>query len=161
LLIIGVDKCQIRPTAIINNQQPIFNSQPETVNDHQLIIPLDHPDVVQPRAADFVYSSLVNLLDAQMEKMTATVEQLRPWMDSEPMNRIPAERVNDIEPYWNNGYFSGDDARIAYALVRARKPAAIVEIGSGNSTKFFRRAISESRTKSTLVSIDPAPRAEI
>src|SRR5262249_51799095 len=96
-----------------------------------------------------------------MKNMTATVETLRSWIDSESLNKVHSERINDTEPYWNNGYFSGDDARVAYALVRAHRPAAIVEIGSGNSTKFFRKAIADGYTRTKLVSIDPEPRSEI
>lgn len=46
-------------------------------------------------------------------------------------------------------------------MVRAYKPARIVEIGSGNSTKFFRKAISDANINSSLISIDPYPRATI
>jgi predicted O-methyltransferase YrrM len=126
-----------------------------------LTVPLDSPDVVKPWPAGFVYGNVLKLLESHMKSMTAKIEELRSWIDCEPLKKVPAERVNDTEPYWNNGYFSRGDARVAYALVRSHRPAAIVEIGGGNSTKFFRKAIAEGYTKTKLVSIDPAPRAEI
>jgi hypothetical protein len=126
-----------------------------------LTVPLDYPDVVRPRPAGFVYGNVLKVFESHMKTMTAKIEELRSWIDCEPLNKVPVERVNDTEPYWNNGYFSGDDARVAYALVRSHRPAAIVEIGSGNSTKFFRKAIAEGYTRTKLVSIDPEPRAEV
>jgi len=126
-----------------------------------LTVPLDHPDVVRPRPAGFVYGNVLKLFESHMKSMTAKVDELRQWIDSDALKKVSDERVNDTEPYWNNGHFSGDDARVAYGLVRSHRPAAIVEIGSGNSTKFFRKGIAEGYTRTKLVSIDPEPRAEI
>jgi hypothetical protein len=46
--------------------------------------------------------------------------------------------------------------RAAYA-----DPPRLIEIGSGNSTKFARRAIADHGLRTRIESIDPAPRAEI
>ena len=45
------------------------------------------------------------------------------------------------EPFWMNGMLPGLDAAMLYALVRYLNPRIYLEIGSGNSTKFVRRAI--------------------
>jgi hypothetical protein len=42
-----------------------------------------------------------------------------------------------------------------------RNAARIVEIGSGNSTKFFRKAITDGALRTRLISIDPEPQADI
>jgi len=65
------------------------------------------------------------------------------------------------EPFWNNRYFQGNDATTAWALTALTRPARIVEIGSGNSTKFFRHSIQFNGLQTRLVCIDPAPRTEI
>jgi hypothetical protein len=41
------------------------------------------------------------------------------------------------------------------------RPRLIAEIGSGNSTKFFRHSIRYNGLSTRLVCVDPAPRAEI
>ncbi|HEY4711473.1 MAG TPA: class I SAM-dependent methyltransferase [Dehalococcoidia bacterium] len=65
------------------------------------------------------------------------------------------------EPFWTNGWFSSLDAIALYCFICMYKPATYLEIGSGNSTKFVRRAIADSNLSAKLVSIDPQPRAEI
>jgi hypothetical protein len=42
-----------------------------------------------------------------------------------------------------------------------RRPKHFLEVGSGNSTKFARKAISDHRLDTKIISIDPHPRAEI
>lgn len=60
-----------------------------------------------------------------------------------------------------NDYFTSPDAEVAYALVRQLSPKHIIEVGSGNSTKLLREAITDGELCTTLVSIDPSPRIEI
>jgi hypothetical protein len=78
------------------------------------------------------------------------------WADG-----VSWEKQNEDDPYWRNGYFSFADARAAYAAVFHFKPKLILEVGSGHSTKFFRKAIREAATDTKIISIDPHPRAEI
>lgn len=66
-----------------------------------------------------------------------------------------------LEPFWNNGWFGSLNAASLYAFLRANAPRLYVEVGSGNSTKFARRAIRDGALSTRIVSIDPAPRAEI
>jgi predicted O-methyltransferase YrrM len=60
-----------------------------------------------------------------------------------------------------NDYFTTPDAEVLYAVVQLYRPAKIVEIGSGNSTQLFRKAIIEAGLNSHLTSIDPEPRRDI
>jgi len=46
-------------------------------------------------------------------------------------------------------------------LTRDRRPARIVEVGSGHSTRFFARAIADGGIATRLTAIDPAPRAQL
>jgi hypothetical protein len=78
------------------------------------------------------------------------------------IGRIPAVGdPNGTEPYWANDWFSHLDAVSLYTLIRSKKPKVYLEIGSGTSTKFARRAISDGGLSTQIVSIDPHPRAEI
>lgn len=66
-----------------------------------------------------------------------------------------------IEPYYINGWLPGLDSMYLYTLVRTRQPKTYLEIGSGNSTKFVRKAIKDGNLSTRIVSIDPFPRAEV
>ncbi|HTY69430.1 MAG TPA: class I SAM-dependent methyltransferase [Alphaproteobacteria bacterium] len=65
------------------------------------------------------------------------------------------------EPRIDQDWFPRLDAAMAYAFVRERRPSAIIEIGSGHSTRFMARAIRDGGLSTRLVAIDPAPRAPI
>jgi len=53
------------------------------------------------------------------------------------------------------------DAVALYGLLCEFRPRRLVEIGSGHSTRFARRAIKDHSMATKITSIDPAPRAEI
>jgi hypothetical protein len=74
---------------------------------------------------------------------------------------IPVHAVHQGEPAWLNEFVPGLDAAALYAFVRSRDPATYLEVGSGHSTRFVRRAIADGALSTRLVSIDPAPRADV
>lgn len=65
------------------------------------------------------------------------------------------------DTFWMNDQFAGLDSLALYYFVASRQPGRIVEIGSGHSTCFARRAIDDHGLSSHLTSIDPAPRTGI
>jgi hypothetical protein len=65
------------------------------------------------------------------------------------------------EPYWFNLWFPPLDGLSLAAILKSKNPKLYLEIGSGNSTKFARRAVKEHNLQTRIVSIDPSPRAEI
>ena len=73
---------------------------------------------------------------------------------------VPAESVTS-GPHWLNQFFSPLDAIALTGMIREYRPALYLEIGSGNSTKFARRAVSLYSPKTRIVSIDAEPRAEV
>jgi hypothetical protein len=72
-----------------------------------------------------------------------------------------AVEYGDMEPSWVNGFFGGVDAVALYGFLATDRPRRYFEVGSGNSTKFARRAIRNHGLETTITSIDPAPRASI
>lgn len=64
-------------------------------------------------------------------------------------------------PRFEQDWFPRADAAAAYALVRTHKPARVVELGSGHSTRFLARAAKDGEFPCTITAIDPAPRADI
>jgi len=67
----------------------------------------------------------------------------------------------DAEPFWLNAWFPPLDAMVLTHILRSANPARFIEVGSGVSTKFARRAVSRYGLRTKLISIDPQPRNEI
>lgn len=66
-----------------------------------------------------------------------------------------------VEPVWYNNFLPGLDAVALYCFICLHKPNKIFEIGSGNSTKFARKAIKDNNLETKITSFDPCPRLEI
>jgi hypothetical protein len=75
--------------------------------------------------------------------------------------RLEGLRGPAPEPRFDQEWFPRLDAAAAYAIVRRARPARIVEVGSGHSTRFLARAIQDEALGSELLCIDPAPRATL
>lgn len=80
---------------------------------------------------------------------------------TEYLHRIPLTSDDPITPTWINLAIPMADAISIYGYLAERNPARFVEIGSGNSTKFARRAIQDHGLRTKIISIDPVPRAEV
>jgi hypothetical protein len=65
------------------------------------------------------------------------------------------------DPFWLNSWFPPLDAMALTQMLRSGDPLRFVEIGSGVSTKFARRAVRRYGLRTKLISIDPQPRNEI
>lgn len=79
------------------------------------------------------------------------------------LSQIPDElSAGAPEPCWGpQRYFASLDAVALYGMLVEFRPKRLIEIGSGYSTKFARRAIREHGLQTHITSIDPEPRAEI
>jgi hypothetical protein len=76
--------------------------------------------------------------------------------------KIPLKNSDDAtQPSWVNNWLPGLDSVALYSLLCLSNPKRFVEIGSGNSTKFARRAILDQGLRTQITSIDPHPRAQI
>ena len=64
------------------------------------------------------------------------------------------DELSTVEFNFDNGYFSGFDAAIYYALIRHLKPQRIIEIGGGYSTQLAAKAL---RGDGKLICIEPYP----
>jgi hypothetical protein len=79
------------------------------------------------------------------------------------LSEIPDEPPsNAIDPCWGpQRFFNSLDAVALYGMLVEFRPKRLIEVGSGYSTKFARRAIREHGLVTHITSIDPEPRAEI
>ncbi|WP_405149980.1 class I SAM-dependent methyltransferase [Sphaerisporangium sp. NBC_01403] len=123
---------------------------------------LDHPVRPEPR---FGYGrpdhpEIAALLDAGRERYA---DRLARFLAFGPdLAAIPLrDRPDGTTPYWDNGWLPPLDALALYGFLAETGPRRYVEIGSGNSTKFARRAIEDHGLRTHVTSIDPAPRANI
>ena len=103
------------------------------------------------------YPALEPIFDAARADFLALLDKIDGYAAAlEAIGGDPAP-----QPRWRQGWFPRLDAAAAYALVRDRAPARIVEVGSGHSTRFMARAVADGTLPTRIVAIDPAPRAPI
>ncbi len=96
---------------------------------------------------------------AQQPRFRAHLESFLPLRGI--MEKIPLTGAAPGEPMWLNTWFQGFDAVALYGFIANRRPRRYIEIGSGTSTLFARRAIRDHGLDTRIISIDPAPRAEV
>lgn len=65
------------------------------------------------------------------------------------------------ETSWRNGWLPPLDMVANYTLLATCQPQRYLEIGSGESTKLARKAVRDHDLGTEIISIDPAPRAEV
>jgi predicted O-methyltransferase YrrM len=126
-----------------------------------LMVPIMYGGIISERSPTYVYESVRDRIEKDRTSIEAFLAQIRAYCYHEKFTQIAKSAGRPGEPSLENGWFEGGDARAAYGIVAALRPKRIVEIGSGNSTKFMRRAIRDFSLGTTILSIDPAPRAEI
>jgi hypothetical protein len=85
-------------------------------------------------------------IDFRWEDQLALLSQLTAYRDE----------LLELEFDFENGYFSGFDAAVYYALIRYLKPQRIIEIGGGYSTRIADKALA-ANGKGKLTCIEPYP----
>ena len=126
------------------------------------VLALDYP--VRPRVRNFVATCGRARLHRIFANGTLRYREcLESWHSLTPFfSTIPLEPTGDGRtPFWLNGWFPILDPISLCALLVHRRPRRYIEIGSGNSTKFARKAIDAFDLETQVISIDPQPRAEI
>ncbi|WP_125944996.1 class I SAM-dependent methyltransferase [Sphingomonas sp. ABOLG] len=70
---------------------------------------------------------------------------LRSFHFAEELRAFPDEKPREDEYGYDNRMYSYGDAEILYNMIRLKKPARIIEIGSGQSTLMARAAIAANK----------------
>lgn len=86
---------------------------------------------------------------AQLE-LLSSFRRFRPEYDSVPIQ----EQEDPGEFYFSNPNFGGTDALVLYCMIRHFQPAAVIEVGSGFSSRMIRRAVRTNR-RGRVTCIDP------
>ncbi|MGI9417742.1 MAG: class I SAM-dependent methyltransferase [Geminicoccaceae bacterium] len=107
-----------------------------------------HPPKTYP-ALETLFGNAATAFTAHLDAISA----FAPAIDA----LIAGDQGCRLDQQW----FPRLDALAAYAMVRAARPARIVEVGSGHSTRFMAAAIEDGGLETTLACIDPAPRASL
>lgn len=126
-----------------------------------LMIGLDYPAMPRVRYGHGapVHESLGRLLAARDNRYREHIASLLTHLPY--FVRIPARAASPREPCWINDWMPAFDAAAIYGFLALRNPRIYVEIGSGMSTKFARRAIEDHGLRTRILSIDPTPRSDI
>jgi len=120
-------------------------------------IPHRHADAALSGGARGAVRSLVPLFRAAEPRMTTWLERLEGHADAlAQIGTAPPP-----EPRWQQDWFPRLDGAMAYTMVRELKPARIVEVGSGHSTRFLARAVRDAGISCAITAIDPQPRADL
>jgi hypothetical protein len=121
---------------------------------------VDYPYLAQVRygAGRPAHPELAALIGAGRERYRAFLgeaAELQPDFTDVPLG---GETEDTATPFWLNAWFPPLDAIALTAMLRAHRPARFLEVGSGVSTKYARRAIVRYGLPTTITSIDPEPR---
>ncbi|HEY0958371.1 MAG TPA: class I SAM-dependent methyltransferase [Novosphingobium sp.] len=106
---------------------------------------------ITPRLGQHVHARQDSFLD-----VISSFSRFKPNFES-----IPMEPTGAAEPSWLNPWIPALDGISLYSFVAEKNPQIYMEIGSGVSTTFVRRAIRDHGLQTKIISIDPFPRAEI
>jgi hypothetical protein len=126
------------------------------------IIELDYPYVPRVRKWEpsLSNSHCGRLIEAGSARYRQMLEGFLGFKDT--LAAISAEEpADERQPFWANPWMPPLDGICLYGLVAKLNPRLYVEVGSGNSTKYVRRAISDHGLRTRVISIDPHPRAVI
>jgi hypothetical protein len=106
------------------------------------------------------HPELQRVIESGRARYASILEQLAPFTNR--LRKIPIDAPDDpASPFWENRFVMGLDPVSLYAFPSLFHSKRYLEIGSGNSTKFVRRSVNDHRLDLKIVSVDPAPRAEI
>jgi hypothetical protein len=124
---------------------------------------LEYKVEVKPRAghglpADELQLAVVNEHRNEYSGLLAAFEQFLPQIHQIKKTGIETD-LN--KPAWNNQFLPGLDIVVLYGMLAHFKPKQYIEVGSGNSTKVARLAITDQALDTKITSIDPFPRANI
>jgi hypothetical protein len=125
------------------------------------VVTLDYPLRTDPRwgFGRPAHPALRRILEDQREGYARRLAEL---VELEPdFRRIDEDPGDESAPAWRNDFLPPRDAMALYGILAASDPRRYLEVGSGHSTRFARRAIRDHQLRTTITSIDPHPRVGI
>lgn len=107
------------------------------------------------------HERLAKLLDENRSRYGQMLAHCSTYIPAFRSIALHENSLSPQDPYWLNDFLPGLDIVALYSFVARLNPDWYVEVGSGNSTKVVRKAITDQHLRTRIISIDPFPRAEI
>jgi hypothetical protein len=79
--------------------------------------------------------------------ITGQLEMLNDFTFERELTEFAIDFSQDLEYFYNNGYFESGDAEFFYSMIRLRKPRILIEVGSGFSSLLALKAIEANRAE--------------
>lgn len=131
---------------------------PPTWNRPALVVPLDGNYVVEDPPKNRPVPWLIDGFSRQLPKFLRYLDIVKPALD---FSCLPKHDTDGVTPYLPNGFFGPMDAASLTGMIGLLKPHRYVEVGSGISTRFARRAVGLNNSETKITCIDPSPRSSI
>lgn len=135
----------------------------DRLHDHHEHVGLEHLPArrSQPRWGHGrpLHAGLRDLVAADRIRYEQVVDDMLGLQDD--LLRIGIHADCEAYPCWHNDWLPGVDTAALYTFLRTRRPRRYIEVGSGFSTRVAARAVRDGGLDTTVMSIDPAPRAVI
>ncbi len=107
------------------------------------------------------HKQLYDIINARRKNYAELLYEMLKYKDAYRSIKKMNEETNPDNPVYNNIFLPGLDIVGIYTIIAKFKPQTYYEIGSGNTTKVAFKAIKEKGLDTKIISVDPAPRAEI
>jgi hypothetical protein len=130
--------------------------------EHGFVVEFDYPYAPQVRSWDRMHGGNIyrRIIETGFDRYRDQLSSFLSYRAA--FTAISAQEPSEEgQPYWTNPWLPILDAICLSGLVTKLNPPLYVEVGSGNSTKYVRRAISDHSLRTRVISIDPHPRAVI
>lgn len=131
---------------------------PTTWERPALVVPLDGHYVVETPVINRPVPWLAETFATSLPAFLDMLAIVKPHLD---FADLPNSDVDGRTPYLPNGFFGPMDAASLTAMLATSNPRRYIEIGSGTSTRFARRAIERFALSTRITCIDPHPRQSI
>lgn len=123
-----------------------------------LVIPIDGEYVLKSPPSRAPYDWLVSQLACERDRFNKFSQNMRRYSD---FSDVSDTQVDNVAPFLQNQFFSFGDALALTTILGEHKPKKLIEIGSGNSTRYALRAIRKYGLTTEITCIDPNPRADL
>lgn len=121
---------------------------------------LDYPVDLKPRyTSEKPHPKLQTLIASNRDNYSRRLNSIN--NNAAVFQELSPDKKNEIDPFWANGFLPGLDICGIHQMLTEFKPKRYIEVGSGNSTKVAAWTIRKENLNTKIISIDPAPRAEI
>jgi len=131
------------------NRHPVYN------------VNLDYPFASKPRyTRDVPHRKLNEIIDCGRQAYLEILKDMMRYTGDFSTISVKTDKVTN-NPNWDNDWFPVLDAMVLYYFLVKNNPDIYLEVGSGYSTKFARKAIADHGLRTRIISIDPYPRADI